>query len=252
MNLKASVEDLNAMLLQGRIQEAWNTYYADDVVRRAGQDTPLVGMKLNLEHDKDFVISVTEWGSSAIKAVAVDEDKAVTMVEWSLEFTHKVWGHIRQNQVCVQRWRDGRIYDESIYIMQIKDRSHRPMSRIEPNTGPTWRHVAAVVDGNDLPVERATLVTAVGDAFTVTQNGIDVMKGTSRVVSQGTPGQQDVLVESGPNAGKTLRQIIKIEGDVMVVCDGPPDGERPTEFTSEPGSGRTLSVWLRVKPGEVS
>ena len=48
----------------------------------------------------------------------------------------------------------------------------------------------------------------------MTQNGIDVMKGITRVVSQGTPGQQDVPVETGPNAGKTLRQIIKIEGSM--------------------------------------
>ena len=159
MNLKASVEDLNAMLLQGRTQEAWNTYYAGDVVRRAGQDTPLIGKELNLEHDKDFVNSVTEWGGCAIKAVAADEDKSVTMVEWSLEYTHKFWGHIVQNQVCVQRWRDGRIYDESIYVMQIKDKSHRPMPRIEPNAGrPGGR--SHVVDGKDLPVDRATLVTS--------------------------------------------------------------------------------------------
>ena len=102
MNRKASVEDLNAMLLQGRTQKAWSTYYAGDVVRRVGQDTPLVGKELNLEDDKDFVNNVTEWGGCAIKAVAVDEDKEVTMVEWSLEFTHKVWGHILQKQVCVQ------------------------------------------------------------------------------------------------------------------------------------------------------
>ena len=47
-------------------------------------------------------------------------------------------------------------------MMQIKDKnSDQRMPRIEPNTGPTWRDVAAVDGGKDLPVDRATLVTSV-------------------------------------------------------------------------------------------
>lgn len=121
MNLKASVEDLNAMLLEGRTQEAWNKYYADDMVRRTEWGGLVVGKDLIQERDQDMRNDVAEWGRFAINAVAVDPDKAVTMVEWSLEFTHKSWGHVRLNLVCVQRWRDERIFDESIYVMKIKD-----------------------------------------------------------------------------------------------------------------------------------
>ena len=121
------------------------------------------------------------------------------------------------------------------------------MSRIEPIEEETWRQVAAVMNGKDIAVGRAILLTAAGDAFTLTVSGRAYMRGSTRVVSAGTPRQSDVFVERGPNAGKTLRQISTVEGDVLVACTGPPDGERPTEFTSEPGSGRTLSVWLRVR-----
>jgi len=33
---------------------------------------------------------------------------------------------------------------------------------------------------------------------------------------------------------------------VLVACAAGPDGERPTAFASPPGSGHTLSVWVRV------
>ena len=39
MNLKANVKDLYAMLFQGRTEEAWEKYYAEDVVRMTERGT---------------------------------------------------------------------------------------------------------------------------------------------------------------------------------------------------------------------
>jgi len=38
-----------------------------------------------------------------------------------------------------------------------------------------------------------------------------------------------------------------VDGDTFKSCFGKPDAERPTDFTSKPGDGRTLSVWKREK-----
>ena len=251
MNLNASVKDLYAMLFQGRTEEAWEKFYAEDVVRRTEWETR-VGRTQNRDNIQEFVDSVESWTSNEITAMGTDEERAVTMVQFSQEFKHKRWGQIRQEIVIVQRWRDGRIYDESVYVMKLKDKSDGLTSGTESNTGVSWRLVSKVIEGKNQPVDGATFATSQGNEFTVTQNGVEVMKGTARVVSDSTPTQQDIEIDRGPNAGKTFRQIVKVEGDKMVACYGPPDGERPTEFTSEPGSGRTLAVWLRVKPGEVS
>jgi uncharacterized protein (TIGR03067 family) len=252
MTLKESVKDLYGMLWQGRAAEAWDKYYADDLVRRNGFEPARVGKIRNQVHEQDFLNCVTGWKVAEIKAMAVDEDHSVTMVELLMEFTHKQWGDIRQSIVTVQRWRDGKIYDEASYVMRMEEASDRPMSRVGSRTPERWRQVSIVIDGKELTVDRATLVTTEGKDFTVTHNGVELMKGTSRLLSEGPPIQQDIFLDRGPNAGKTIRQIVRIEGDVMVACDGPPDGERPTEFTGEPGSGRTLSVWHRVNPEEVS
>lgn len=88
------------------------------MVRKISGLVPLVGKDTIREQVEDFLNGCTEFPSAEVKAVAVDEDNAVSMAEWFMEYTHKLYGHIRQSQVCVQRWRDGHIYEESIYVIQ--------------------------------------------------------------------------------------------------------------------------------------
>jgi uncharacterized protein (TIGR03067 family) len=108
----------------------------------------------------------------------------------------------------------------------------------------TWKQVAAVADGKELAVGSATMLIVKDDGYTVTVDGKDFQKGTSKVDRTKSPQTSEVTVASGYLAGQKLKQISKIDGDVMIACIGV---ERPQEFKSKPGSGHTLSVWIRVK-----
>jgi ketosteroid isomerase-like protein len=116
--MKADVENMNALTLQGKWKEAIEKYYADDAVRKVSGLVPLVGKDMIREQVEDFIKGCTEFHSFEIKAVAIDEEDNVSMVEQFVEWTHKFYGHVRQTHVAVQRWRNGTIYEESIYIMQ--------------------------------------------------------------------------------------------------------------------------------------
>ena len=118
MNIKADVENMNAMSLKGKWKEAFDKYYADDAVRKIAGLVPLVGKDMIREQAEDFLNGCTQLPSHEIKALSVDEENNVSMIEMSQEFTHKFYGHIRQSLALVQRWRDGQIYEESIYVMQ--------------------------------------------------------------------------------------------------------------------------------------
>lgn len=150
MSVRENVLGLNAMLLGDQAQEAlekyytddalrktlaskrfdadpevrrgqaWDTYYADDVVRRVPEQLPYVGKEASRKQESDFLAGVTEFRNAEIRAMAVDEENAVSMVEWLVEYTHKQFGDIRQAHVSVQRWREGRIYEETIYVMWLR------------------------------------------------------------------------------------------------------------------------------------
>ena len=121
------------------------------------------------------------------------------------------------------------------------------MSQVEPKGKGTWRQVAAVIDGRNIPVGSGALMTVTAEGYTVKVNGRMYQRGTSKADYDKNPHQADVLVAEGPHAGKTLEQIFKIEGDVLIANAALPGKPRPTEFTSLPGSGHVLTVWLRTQ-----
>lgn len=111
----------------------------------------------------------------------------------------------------------------------------------------TWRQVAAIVDGKDVPIRWTTLLNVNSWGYTITVNGRVYQKGTSQTDHEKSPHETDVSVTEGTLAGKTLLQIFKVEGDVLIACIAAPGAPRPAQFASDPGSGQTLSVWLRAK-----
>jgi uncharacterized protein (TIGR03067 family) len=124
------------------------------------------------------------------------------------------------------------------------------MSAASSNGKGAWRQVAVVIDGKNVPVGPGAILTADEGGYTVTVPGLFgprvYQKGTARSDYDKTPPQSDVTVTEGPHAGETFRQIFKYEGDLLIACMAPPGAERPAEFTSQSGSGHTLSVWLRT------
>lgn len=107
-----------------------------------------------------------------------------------------------------------------------------------------WRQVVTIMDGKEIPTEGPTILTVTGNDYTVTMNGAIFQKGTMKIDRSKSPVQSDLTITEGFMAGQTVHQISRIEGDVFISCFG---AKRPTEFTSESGSGHILSVWIRVK-----
>jgi uncharacterized protein (TIGR03067 family) len=107
-----------------------------------------------------------------------------------------------------------------------------------------WRQVAAVYDGKELDVGPKTILETKADGYEVTIDGKSFQKGAVKVDREKSPNVAEVKVAEGYLAGKTLHQISKIEGDVLIACIGE---TLPKEFKCSAGSGHTLSVWIRVK-----
>ncbi len=118
MSLHDDVNALNSMILQGQIMEAFDKYYADDLVMQENNGEPRVGKATNRAYEEAFVNGLTAFNGAEVKALAVNEEDGTVMVQWWMAFTHKDYGDIDRHQVCVQRWKDGQIVHERFFYGQ--------------------------------------------------------------------------------------------------------------------------------------
>lgn len=105
--------ELNAMILDGKIMEAFERFYADDCTLQEGAEAPIVGKDANRDREQTFVGGLTELRAARLEDVAVGDD--VTMSVWHFDYTHGEWGSHTYDQVAVRKWRDGKIVSERFY-----------------------------------------------------------------------------------------------------------------------------------------
>ena len=75
--------------------------------------------------------------------------------------------------------------------------------------------------------------------------GIVMLHVTFVVDSVTTPSSIDYTLVRGPHRGQTQRGIYELDGEVARYCMAAPGDERPAEFVTRAGDGRTLSVWRK-------
>ncbi len=112
-DIKPFVDDLNALIKKGQLLEAFEKYYADNVVMQENNEVPRVGKEVNRKAEEAFVKGVTKFNDIQILNSAIDGDSALS--EHFMDFTHKEWGHAARTQVSVQKWKDGKIVSEKFY-----------------------------------------------------------------------------------------------------------------------------------------
>ena len=113
MDIEANVKDLNQMVLEGKMMDAFEKYYADDVVMQEINMEPTVGKNANREREKKWLEGITDFRGAEVKNVAVGDN--VSMVEWFMDYSHKEYGDVKMAQVAVQNWKDGKIVKEVFY-----------------------------------------------------------------------------------------------------------------------------------------
>ena len=68
------VNDLNALILQGKVLEAFDTYYHPEVVMQENEDAPTVGKTANRKREEAFAAALTEFRGADVLKVAVGEN----------------------------------------------------------------------------------------------------------------------------------------------------------------------------------
>jgi hypothetical protein len=111
--LLEKIDDLNDLVLQDKALEAFEKYYHDEVIMQENESTPTIGKGANLQREKEFYASISEFRSARPLKITVGE--GVSMVQWQFDYTHKDWGVRNYTQVSVQEWKDGKIIKEQFF-----------------------------------------------------------------------------------------------------------------------------------------
>jgi uncharacterized protein (TIGR03067 family) len=112
-----------------------------------------------------------------------------------------------------------------------------------------WSMVSGERDGQAIPeeyVKSAKRVCKEG-VVTVSFNDMVFLQAKLTLDPSKKPKHMDYDITDGPTKSQRQLGIYEIDGDTIKFCFSPDDKGRPTDFTAKEGSGRTLSVWKRVK-----
>lgn len=109
--------------------------------------------------------------------------------------------------------------------------------------------VSGAADGTPMPAEYLAVMkrVATGGETTVTMNGQLYFQAHFVLNPAATPKTIDYHMTGGPTTGSTQLGIYSISADTVRFIFAAPNAPRPKDFTSAPGDGKTLSVWVRAK-----
>lgn len=113
VNLKDRLEDLFRYIREGRIIDAMQEFYAEDVAMQENANPPTVGLAANIEREKQFMSGVKEWKGFEVRGVGVGD--GITFYEAVFDWIATNGQPVHLEQVTVARWRDGKIVHERFY-----------------------------------------------------------------------------------------------------------------------------------------
>ena len=112
----------------------------------------------------------------------------------------------------------------------------------------TWRVVALEVNGSDVvheAVEKLTVVNGSDGTWSLRSEGKEISKGISTFDPTKQPKAIDFTPTDGGGNGKRYLGIYDLGDKTRKLCFAQPGRDRPTEFSSIPGSEHILVIFER-------
>ena len=106
------IHDLLSYIKAGRIMDAMQAFYADDVVMEEPAYGQTVGLAANLKREQQFVDSVAELRNFEARPAVGD---GVSLYENVMDWTGTDGKDYHVEQVAVQTWHKGKIVHERFY-----------------------------------------------------------------------------------------------------------------------------------------
>jgi SnoaL-like protein len=112
--LTSAVAELNTLIAGKQLVEGIDRFYDDDVVMIESSSQSTAGKPANRDRERVFVDGLTKWNATLHESV-IDETRGIVVNRWTIEYDHAQFGAGVLRQIAAQRWREGRIIEESFY-----------------------------------------------------------------------------------------------------------------------------------------
>lgn len=112
--LQMAVNDLNSLIKEGKIMEAFEKYYGEDVTIHENGNDPVEGKEENRKRGINFLWEIDEVYDAEIISVTLGKD--VSMTEWAIDVKTKEGVRKKIYRVNVQYWKSGKISTERLYF----------------------------------------------------------------------------------------------------------------------------------------
>jgi len=114
-DLNSRDQALNHKILQGKILEAFDEFYADDIVMEEDGEKR-EGKEANRKYEEQFVDALDEFHDADVVSRGVDAENGVTLSEWHNDMTLEGVGRVQQKQVSVRTWNEnGKVTHEKFF-----------------------------------------------------------------------------------------------------------------------------------------
>jgi hypothetical protein len=89
IEIENALKDLNGLVMEGRVMEAFEKYYHDNVAMQENE-LPRLFQKKQTEKELTFLSNLVEFRKAEVKGIAIHGN--LSYVIWTYDYTHKEWG----------------------------------------------------------------------------------------------------------------------------------------------------------------
>ncbi len=115
MSCRKNIEEMYALIGQGKSMEALEKFYHEDVKVVEATGECREGKAAQKAGIEQWYSMVKERHDGGVASITADEDNNVTMVESWVDITMQNGMRMKMEEVGVQRWKDGKIIHERFY-----------------------------------------------------------------------------------------------------------------------------------------
>ena len=109
-------KELQTMVNMGKLLEAFEKFYADDIVLVEATGDSIEGKDKCRTHEEEFLGKIEAFHGAGITKVTSNEEEATTMSEVWMEITFKgMDAPIKMEQIAVKQWEGDHVKHERFY-----------------------------------------------------------------------------------------------------------------------------------------